>query len=179
MSDYSNTIIYKIYCKDTTIEFVYIGLTIDFTNRKRKHQENCSNMLSTEYIYKFINSHGGWCNWDMVELATYNCKDYNEASIYEKKHIESFEYVLNKHSITLQQKEKQPLLDTSIIKLGILKTREYNNKELTCECGLTYRNSNKHNHLSSIKHQYRMEAINWLVSNPNILQNYIKNGIPI
>lgn len=156
MTYYSNTIIYKIYCKDTTIEFVYIGQTINFKNRKRKHQDNCNNILSPEYVYKFINSNGGWCNWDMVEIATYNCKDFNDVLTYEKKHIESFEYVLNTQSITLEQKEKQPIIDETQIKLGILKTQQYQFELLTCNCGKTYYRMTEYNHLLSKIHKKHM-----------------------
>lgn len=177
MTDYSNIIIYKIYCKDPTIKFVYIGQTTDFKDRRERHSEKSRNHLSTEYLYKFINSHGGWCNWNMVEITTYNCKNKKETITYEKQHIESFEYILNTHLITLQQKEKQPLIDTALIKLGILKTVEYNDSDLTCTCGITHRRSNKHNHLSSLKHKERMDVITWLVANPDIFQKYITNGI--
>jgi predicted GIY-YIG superfamily endonuclease len=42
--DYSNTIIYKIYCKDETITDVYVGYTTNFTQRKYSHKIACNNM---------------------------------------------------------------------------------------------------------------------------------------
>ena len=98
MTDYSNIIIYKIYCKDTTIKFVYIGKTRNFKNRNDCHKTNCTN-LQDVYVYNFINSHGGWYNWDMVEIAKSNFTDKLSVLTYEKQHIESFEYVLNRISL--------------------------------------------------------------------------------
>ena len=41
--DYSNTIIYKIFCKDPEIKDIYIGHTTNFVQRKYAHKNNCSN----------------------------------------------------------------------------------------------------------------------------------------
>ena len=35
--DYSNTIIYKITCKDENVTDVYVGHTINFVQRKHAH----------------------------------------------------------------------------------------------------------------------------------------------
>ena len=35
--DYSNTIIYKISCKDTSITDIYVGHTTNFIQRKHTH----------------------------------------------------------------------------------------------------------------------------------------------
>ena len=39
--DYSNTIIYKITCKDPTVNEVYVGHTTNFVQRKYSHKQNC------------------------------------------------------------------------------------------------------------------------------------------
>jgi hypothetical protein len=41
--DYSNTIIYKIMCKDPSIQDVYVGHTVNFVQRKKAHQLSCMN----------------------------------------------------------------------------------------------------------------------------------------
>jgi hypothetical protein len=91
--DYSQTIIYKIYCKDTTITDVYIGHTTNFIKRKYQHKI-CCNGNNKLKIYETIRSNGGWENWDMVEIAKYNCKDATEARIKEQEH-----YELNRSSL--------------------------------------------------------------------------------
>ena len=76
--NYSNSIIYKICCKDTSITDIYIGSTTNFTRRKCDHKKCCnnSNLRSYNYnIYKFIRANGNWDNWDMVEIEKVNASD--------------------------------------------------------------------------------------------------------
>jgi hypothetical protein len=46
-------------------------------------------------IYKTIRENGGWDNWSMVEIATYNCKNSTEARIKEQIHYEELHASLN------------------------------------------------------------------------------------
>ena len=39
--NYSNSIIYKIYCKDENVKDTYIGETTDFIRRKCCHKRDC------------------------------------------------------------------------------------------------------------------------------------------
>jgi hypothetical protein len=84
--DYSNTIIYKIFCKDNTVKDTYIGHTTNFSQRKYSHKVACNRSENVLKIYKIIRDHGGWDNWDMIEIAKYNCKDAIEARIKENEH---------------------------------------------------------------------------------------------
>ena len=93
--DYSNTIIYKIYCNDKTINDVYVGHTTNFTKRKYLHKSACSNLNNKLKIYNTIRQHGGWDNWDMVEIAKYNCSNHTEARIKEQEHYELLKANLN------------------------------------------------------------------------------------
>jgi Txe/YoeB family toxin of Txe-Axe toxin-antitoxin module len=92
--DYSNTVIYKIFCKDETICDMYIGHTTNFTKRKYQHKISC-NSGNKFKIYEIIRANGGWENWDMVEVATYNCKNATEARIKEQEHYELTKSSLN------------------------------------------------------------------------------------
>ena len=96
--DYSNTIIYKIYCNDNAVKEVYIGHTTNFSQRKCCHKNTCNNIKSYLYnlkIYQFIREHGGWENWNMVEIAKYDCKDATEARIKEQYHYKLETSTLN------------------------------------------------------------------------------------
>ena len=94
-TDYSNTIIYKIYCKDENIKDLYVGHTTNFIVRKYQHKTCCNNLSNKIKIYETIRNNGGWENWDMVELAKYNCKDIKEARIREQEYYEKLEANLN------------------------------------------------------------------------------------
>lgn len=93
--DYSNTIIYKIYCKDSNVTDIYVGHTTNFRQRKSQHKLACNKLDNSYKIYDVINQNGGWDNWDMVELAKYNCKDATEARIKEQHHYELLNASLN------------------------------------------------------------------------------------
>ena len=93
--DYSNTVIYKIYCKDDTIKDIYIGHTTNFIQRKYQHKMSCNNLNNNLKIYDIIRSNGGWDNWDIVEISKYNCKDATEARIKEQEYYDKLNASLN------------------------------------------------------------------------------------
>jgi hypothetical protein len=93
--DYTNTIIYKIFCKDQTITDVYVGHTTNFIQRKYSHKTACNNLNNNLKIYNTIRCNGGWKNWDMIEIAKYNCKDATEARIKEQEHYDNLKACLN------------------------------------------------------------------------------------
>ena len=76
--DYSNTLFYKIFCKDVSIQDLYIGHTTNFVQRKSAHKQSCVNPKSANYklkLYKVIRENGGWTNWQMDIIAYHHCKD--------------------------------------------------------------------------------------------------------
>jgi hypothetical protein len=88
--DYSNTIIYKITCKDENISDVYVGHTTNFVERKKRHKNDCTNINSHSYntkLYKVIRDNGGWDNWNMEVVETCICNNSYEA---RKKEYEYF-----------------------------------------------------------------------------------------
>jgi hypothetical protein len=91
--DYSNTIIYKIYCKDININDVYVGHTTNFSKRKYQHKISCK--TQNVKIYNIIRENGGWENWDMIEIANYNCKNSSEARIKEQYYYKLLNATLN------------------------------------------------------------------------------------
>ena len=93
--DYSNTIIYKICCKDESVTDVYVGHTTNFIQRKYSHKIACNNLNNDLKIYNVIRCNGGWDNWNMVELAKYYCKDSTEARIKEQQHYNELKASLN------------------------------------------------------------------------------------
>jgi hypothetical protein len=66
--DYSNTIIYKIFCNDVNVTDSYIGHTTNFIKRKYQHKILCCSSKKLK-IYDTIRKNGGWDNWNMVEIA--------------------------------------------------------------------------------------------------------------
>ena len=93
--NYSETIIYKICCKDKNITDVYVGHTINFIQRKNKHKTTCNNETKISKIYQFIRDNGNWDNWSMIQLEKYNCKNRREAEAREYFWIQQLNSTLN------------------------------------------------------------------------------------
>ena len=96
--DYSNTIIYKIICKDENIKDIYVGHTTNFIQRKHAHKQACKNINCLNYnckLYNVIRANGDWNNWIMAIIAFYSCKNSNEARAKEQEHYEELKANLN------------------------------------------------------------------------------------
>ena len=96
--DYSNTIIYKISCKDNSCKELYVGHTTNFVQRKYAHKQTCINSKSEYHnlkLYKVIRENGGWDNWKMEIIHFCNCTNSNEARKKEQEFYESLNATLN------------------------------------------------------------------------------------
>jgi hypothetical protein len=96
--DYSNTIIYKITCKNTAIKDLYVGHTTNFVQRKHAHKQSCINNKSPNHeskLYQAIRKNEGWDNWNMEIINFFNCADHYEARIKEQEYFISLNANLN------------------------------------------------------------------------------------
>jgi hypothetical protein len=146
--DYSNTVIYKIYCKDQDIQDIYVGHTTNFIKRKYQHKllssKNYHNVQSK--IYETIQQNGGWDNWNMVELATYNCKDLTEARIREQEYYELLKPTLNTVNPISKDIQTITTIDPS-------NNNNTQNQYLCNECNyLCFKKFNFKKHLLTVKH---------------------------
>ena len=122
---YRNTVIYKIFCKDSTISEVYIGHSSNFYIRKRFHFKNI--WFKRTKLYTFIRSNGGWKNWDFVILGTYNCSCFEDACRIEwywwMKHTNTLNTVVPGINYITQDMETHDNIDEYISNLE-LKSRK-------------------------------------------------------
>ena len=98
MSDYANTVIYKICCKNTDITDIYVGHTTNIKNRIRHHKNRYNNPKDNHYhlkVYKFIRNNGGWDNWNIIVLEEYPCNSRSDAIIRERELYETLKATLN------------------------------------------------------------------------------------
>jgi len=96
--DYSNTIFYKIFCKDPAIKGLYVGLTTNFVQRRHTHKQSCKNEKAMNHnckLYNTIRNSGGWDNWQMEIIAFHNCADSYEARKKEQEYFEKLGATLN------------------------------------------------------------------------------------
>jgi len=162
ISDYSQTIIYKICCKDPSINEIYIGHTTNFTNRKHNHKSNCRNSNLNNYnlfLYKFIRENGDWDNWSMIQIEYYNCSNKREAEMRERYWIETLKPKLNCiNPITLKEEKQKQKHDWYEEKKDfILQKAKQNyeeNKEQKIEYQKQYAQENKE-HIKNYQDEYR------------------------
>ena len=70
--DYSNSIIYKIICKNPKIKEVYIESTTNFTKRKYQHKNASKKYLPlNQKISNFIFENGECNNFDMIMIEKF------------------------------------------------------------------------------------------------------------
>ena len=108
MVNYSNSIIYKLCCKDPNITEIYIGSTVNKYRRKQQHKNDCNNenvKIYNCYVYQFIRGNGNFENWDFVEIEQYNAADKGHLHARERYWIEELKSELNKVIPTRTQKE--------------------------------------------------------------------------
>lgn len=118
VTDYSNTIIYKIACKDPSIKDIYVGHTTNFVQRKHSHRQSCTNTKSSSYhckLYKVIRENGGWDNWDMDTVAFFKCADHYEARTKEQEYFISLNATLNSIEPLPSSKPKEQVIQKTKI----------------------------------------------------------------
>ena len=97
-TDYSNTIFYKIYCKDQNVKDIYIGHTVDFVKRKYSHRHSCICPNAPNHnckLYNVIRKHDGWNNWIMEIVGFHKCCDLSQARKHEQDYFEHYDATLN------------------------------------------------------------------------------------
>jgi hypothetical protein len=98
MTDYSNAVIYMIYCKDNNITPRYIGSSGQLEKRKQKHKGRCLNVNDISYncyVYRFIRENGGWDNWEFRVLEEYPCDTKQQLEEREDYYIKQYNELLN------------------------------------------------------------------------------------
>ena len=106
MTNYDNSVIYKICCKDEAITDVYVGSTANARNRKHKHKSACNNKDNNSAVYRYIRDYGGWENWQFVLLEKFPCKDRQELIIRERYWYEKLRAKLNVYYPQRSRKER-------------------------------------------------------------------------
>lgn len=124
---YNNGLIYIITCNDITITDSYIGSSINFKERLRKHKGDCENKNSEHYdkkLYKFIRSNNGWENFNMKVLIYYPCNNKKELEVKECEFIKDLKSTLNVQVPTQTRQEYRTINRETIL----IKKKEFREK---------------------------------------------------
>jgi len=162
--DYSNTVFYKIYCKDAAIKDLYVGHTTNFVQRKYAHKRTCIKEKDANHhlkVYKFIRDNGGWDNWRMDIIAFRDCYDHYEARKVEQHYFETLQATLN--SIEPLPKPKPRPTSTPKEKrvwyCNVCKTTCETNKAL-----ITHEETKKHKRNSVVNTPHNNDGTNTKIS---------------
>jgi hypothetical protein len=161
MERYNNGVIYKICCKDTNINEIYIGSTCNLSRRKYCHKDRCTNNTNKShyFVYEFIRNNGGWNNWKLIPIKFYPCDNKNELLMEEQRFIDNLKPKLNKiNSFNTESEEKRRNKDYNKIyhqknKDNIndkCKIRNY--QKIKCDCGAIINKGGLSNHKKTKKH---------------------------
>ena len=110
--DYSQTVVYKICCKELTVKEVYVGSTTSIVKRRCSHKTSCNNKKSKEYnyyVYQFIREHGGFENWDVIVIEEYPCENDEQKRSRERHWFEELKAELNslRPLVTVQESTEE------------------------------------------------------------------------
>ena len=146
--------IYKICCDDC-LDYVYVGSTKAFRQRKNNHKQNCNNMKDRK-IYNTIREHGGWDNWRMVILEDCGEISFTEARIKEEEHRVKLNANLNTFSCYLTKEQKEQYIKENkkeYYKQNKEKILNYQKEKMTCDCGKKFSINHKSRHLNTLFHK--------------------------
>ena len=159
MTDYSNSIIYKIHCED--VPEIYVGSTCNFNDRRYNHKSSCNNENNNAYnlkVYQFIRDYGGWENWSMSIIDVANLETKLQKLELEREWIDKLGATLNsevpgrthkeykkewyednKESVAEKMKEWYELNKVKVAEKNKVKLSQ----KFECECGGKYTLMNK------------------------------------
>ena len=177
---------YKIVCDDLP-DYVYVGSTMAFTNRKYNHKSICNNENCKDYnlkIYQTIRANGGWDNFKMICIHQQEVENRRMAEKIEEDFRLELKANMNAKRAFLSEEDKKEHKkeyckewrenNSEHIKQYLEDNKEHykeyyeNNKEhirqytsekITCECGCKIIRHHIARHKRTPKHIKLMENI--------------------
>lgn len=160
--------IYKICCDDLP-DFVYVGSTKAFRERKYCHKQRVDKKNTK--LYTTIRENGGWDNWRMVILEDCGEITFTEARIKEEEHRVKLN--ANMNMLKCHRTEEQKIQDNrdnsnkyrkehqeekkekakKYYQENKEKIKKHQTERYTCECGKTFRIAGKAEHERSLIHK--------------------------
>ena len=178
--NYDNVMLYKIVCRDISINSIYVGHTTNFIRRRNAHKTRCNNTEDPKNnlkLYRFIRENGGWGNFDMILIEQCMCENKLQACKKEREYIEQLQATLNinRPFITAEETQLQNqswkdnhkdriLLQQKTYRRAhreqLRQYKEKNKETLSCECGGCFVRKGEARHNRSLNHQRYLENKN-------------------
>lgn len=163
--------IYKLVCDDCP-DFIYVGSTGCFKQRKWKHKSTCYNENVKGYNYKLyqtMRQYGGFANWRMIELCKVECETKRDAERIEEDYRLKLKGNLNMRCCFIaetrqeyhkeyckeyRQVNKQQIKEQNKVyyEANKDKIKERESRIVTCECGCEVTSQHLSRHQKTKKH---------------------------
>ena len=143
-------IFYKIACDDCP-DYIYIGSTSNFRERKCNHKSYCNNPNAKNHnlkLYQVIREYGGWANWNMIIIDKAEQLTLIDARIKEEQLRKDYNANLNSLRAYTSDEERKDYNKT------------LNKKKTTCICGCEMTKTNISRHIKTDKHINLMKLQN-------------------
>jgi len=147
--------IYKICCDDCP-EFIYVGSTKAFRQRKRQHKINCNNQnakIYNEKIYTTIRANGGWDKWRMVIIEECGEISFTQARIKEEENRVKLNANLNSHKCYVDNTNYHENYSKNWYKENKERVLKSQKETYICECGMEIQMGSKSRHQQRKFHQ--------------------------
>jgi hypothetical protein len=144
---------YKIVCDDLP-NFVYVGSTMSFANRKYEHKRTCNNENRKNHnckIYTTIRDNGGWDNFRMVCIHQQEVDNKRRAEqIEEDYRVELNGNMNDRRAFRTEEQRKEDQKEYRGNNKDYF--NEYYKEKITCECGCEIRRNHIARHKRTDKH---------------------------
>lgn len=178
--------IYKIYCKDTKIKYIYVGSTTNIIKKRYYHKQTAK--TSKDPLYNMINENGGWENWKMEVLEKFICNTYDEVKEKETK----WKTILEKMISTEETQSSEDTQNLHCKYCNKIHTRKYNlmRHQSICKSKEVYEQKIQELENTNQKIQELENQLKELKQNPTVINttntqnnntiiNYITPSLPI
>ena len=103
--NYSNTIIYRVSCRNPEVPDSYLGYTTFTLLHVYKMLEARCKTKDPWFFCEFVRAHGGIKNWFLERLESEPCLTSHDARIELRKHFDADPPTLNRHLPTRTAQE--------------------------------------------------------------------------
>ena len=150
-------IMYKISIAD----YIYIGSTIDYKQRKIQHKSSCNNVNNPKHnykVYQIIREAGGWDKCEITPIEEFECDGMIPSRIREEYWRREYNANMNSQKAHITPEEEKERRSSHAKEYHQINYKHLNEKH-TCSCGGSYSQHSKSLHLRTKKHLNYLEQI--------------------
>lgn len=150
--------IYKICCDDLP-NFIYVGSTRAYRQRKAHHKSSCNNEKSSEYnkkLYQTIRANGGWDKWRMGCIGEVDVDSKRQAEAVEETYRVKLQANLNSNRcFTTEEQKKEYRKEYYENNSDKIKEYRQKNSQKIKECSKKYYENNAEQIKKNSKEYYK------------------------